>query len=192
MFYLHGTWVEKRGQDTPHPRYGVAYEYDRILEVLAAKGFAVVGESRPEDTDSIDYGKKVAEQAKGLIGQGVPPGNITIAGHSKGAIITMVAANELKNPKVNYGIFGGCLSADGKFGRAYKKFLPKLDDRVMGRFLSLVDKDDDVAESCAGTFRRFGEDNVTEQIFDTGDGHALFYSAEDIWIDPFVAFAMGE
>ena len=50
----------------------------------------------------------------------------------------------------------------------------------MGRFLSLVDKEDDVAGSCTDTFRRFGEDNVTEQIFDTGDGHGLFYQPKDI------------
>jgi len=192
MFYLHGTWVEKKGQDTPHPRYYVTYEYDQILKTLAAKGFVVIGESRAKGTNSTDYGKKVAEQAKSLVGRGVPPGNITIAGHSKGAIITMAAANVLKNPKVNYGIFGGCLSADGKFGRAYKKFIATLDDRVMGRFLSLVDKEDDVAGSCTDTFRRFGEDNVTEQIFDTGDGHGLFYQPKDIWIAPLVAFAMGK
>jgi hypothetical protein len=152
----------------------------------------VIGEDRPEGTDSTDYGERVAEQVKGLIGKGVPPGNITIAGHSKGAIITMVAANVLKNPKVNYGIFGGCLSADGKFGRAYNIFITGLDNRVRGRFLSLVDKDDDVAGSCVDTFRRFGEDNATEQILDTGKSHYLFYQPEDIWIDPLVAFAMGK
>ena len=74
-----------------------------------------------------------------------PSCNITIAGHSKGAIITMVAACVLKNPKVKYGIFAGCFSPDGKFRQACKKFTAKLDDRVMGRFLSLVDRDDVVA-----------------------------------------------
>jgi len=191
IFYLHGTWVEKRGQDTPHPRYGVAYDYDGILETLAGKGFVVIGESRPEDSDSTDYGENVAAAVESLIQKGVPPENITVAGHSKGAIITMVAARALANPMINYGIFGGCLSADEKFGRAYEKFMRGFENPVPGRFLSLVDVDDDVAESCAATFARFGAENTHEKILDTGEGHHLFYAPTPVWIDPLVAFAKG-
>jgi hypothetical protein len=82
LFYLHGRIIELQGRKAVSPDYG-PYEYDGILRALAEAGFEVISEVRPSDT-GLEYGKKIAAQARSLLAAKVPPEHITIAGFSKG------------------------------------------------------------------------------------------------------------
>src|SRR5215204_4667692 len=81
LFYLHGRLIENQGIRPTDPRYGV-YEYEEILNTLAARGFTVVSEARAKDTDVNQYATKVVQQIKTLIKAGVPPQHITVLGAS--------------------------------------------------------------------------------------------------------------
>jgi len=84
LFYLHGRLIENQGIRPTDPRYGV-YEYEEILNTLAARGFTVISEARGKDTDVNQYAAKVVQQIKTLIKAGVPPQHITVLGASKGS-----------------------------------------------------------------------------------------------------------
>ena len=63
LFYLHGAIVESEGKRPKHSTYGY-YEYERILEALAKRGFKVISERRPKGTKSVRYAEKVTLQVK--------------------------------------------------------------------------------------------------------------------------------
>ena len=71
LFYLHGRIIENKGIRPTDPRYGV-YEYEEILNTLAAKGFTVISEARAKDTDVNQYATKVVHQINSLVNAGVP------------------------------------------------------------------------------------------------------------------------
>ena len=59
LIYLHGSIIQTQGRRPTHPDYGV-YEYDEILDALAARGFQVISEARPAGTKVPAYAEKVA------------------------------------------------------------------------------------------------------------------------------------
>src|ERR1041384_3281591 len=108
LFYLHGRIIEDQGaENAVSPEFG-KYEYAEILDTLADRGFVVISEVRPKNTNIVQYAQKVAEQVNGLLKAGEPPGNITVAGASRGAAITHKISSILHNRDLNFVLLAGC------------------------------------------------------------------------------------
>lgn len=171
LLFHHNYYVETKGVN------GDCKYYD-ILKSFSDKGFTVISEIRPKDVSVIEYGKKAAADVHTLLAAGVPPKNITVAGHSKGGVITLQVAAQLQNPKISYAILAGC----GIKGQ--EKGYPDLGS-LKGNFLSLYASSDKIAGSCASAFTREREGfSVKEIVLDNPAGHQLFFKPADIWVEP--------
>lgn len=174
LIYLHGRIIEEEGPRPVSPRFG-AYQYRQILDALAARGFTVVSEVRPKDTDVAAYAAKVAGQVRTLLAAGVPPRRVAVVGFSKGGTIALVAASELHDPELRFVSLAGC--GDWLVERFHLDF--------SGNVLSLYDADDDLATSCARVFagskRPFRH---RESILHVGRGHGTFFRPDPAWLDP--------
>jgi predicted esterase len=174
VLYLHGRIIETHGRRPTHPEYGV-YEYDRIVEALAAHGVQVLSEVRPADTGIGTYGQKVASQIRLLLAAGVPAERITVVGFSKGGIIAIAVSTLLRESDVRYVLLGACSRA----------VFDTAELRVTGRVLSIYEGSDEVGVSCAPLFARSPVAVELEEIrIDTGLRHGAFYEPRDAWLVP--------
>ena len=174
LIYLHGRIIEDKGPRPKDERWGV-YEYQKILEALAAGGEIVISEQRPAKTDVDRFALHVKEQAEALLRAGLPLEHVSIVGFSKGGGIAMRASALLKNPRVNFVFLAAC--GDGDFEHS--------DLKVHGRILSIVEASDDLGRSCASLFDKSGATGEHEEIqIKIGDGHGAFYRPHDAWIVP--------
>ncbi len=181
LFYLHGLALETAG-----PR-AEAYQYRGILDALAARGFEVIGEQRgPVRID--DYAGKVAAQVSGLLRAGVPPGQITVAGHSKGGMITLLVMSTVRNPEVAYVNFAGC-GLPGSGFEGFQRFGQARGPSARGILLSAYDRDDRIAGSCKAALDRMTSATVAERVLDLGGGHEAFYTPKAAWLDVLQAWA---
>ncbi|MCP5108879.1 MAG: alpha/beta hydrolase [bacterium] len=182
LFYLHGRIVEISGIRPTSAKYGV-YEYEKILEALKDKGFIVISEARKGKVNSTAYAKKVAFQIDTLRKAGVPSGNITVVGASKGALIAMQVSTILADKDVNYVIMAGC--SDGVYYR--------YDIDLYGNILSIYDHKDELVGSC----QRFvdkssGVQKYKEIVTKVGTGHGILYKPLKEWLDPVTKWAKGK
>lgn len=176
LLFQHNYYVETKGPN------GDCKYYD-ILKTFSEKGYIVVSEIRPKDASVVEYGKKAAADVRILTTAGVPPQNITVAGHSKGGVIVLQVAAELENPKVNYLILAGC----GMKGleKGYPDFA-----KLKGTFLSLYATSDKVAGSCNSSFSQVksSDSSFKEIALQTDAGHQLFFKPIDLWLEPAIAW----
>jgi dienelactone hydrolase len=189
LIYLHGAWIERHGLGRRHPRHG-HYRLHEIARALAARGFIVIAEARLTETVPPRHAERIADQARRLLGRGVAPRNITIAGHSKGGMMTLAAATLLRAPAMNFVVLAGCGREGSPFRRGYQRFLDRA-AALQGRILSLYDDADREAGSCRDAFFRAPLLEAHEITFSTGLGHGLFYAPRDLWIDAVVSWAGG-
>lgn len=180
IFYLHGRIVEDEGENAVSPEFG-AYEYRKILDALAARGFTVIGEVRPKNTDAIAYSAKIGKQINTLLERGVKPANITVVGGSKGGVIAHRISFDLKNKNLNFVLLAAC-------GKGY---LAQEKPNLYGRVLSIYDyKDNKGAESCAEFFK--ASKNITESKeieLKLGSGHGIIYHPLPEWLEPAIEWA---
>jgi hypothetical protein len=171
FFFLHNYYVEKHGSNG-------ACKYHDILKAFADNGFTVISEVRSGKIVPSEYAKKIVRQVKRLLDAGVSPERITIAGHSKGGVITLCAASQLRNPKIGYIIMAGCEIRS--LAQAYPDFI-----QLKGDFLSIYASSDSIASSCQKVFSKaiIGISNQ-EITLKSDKGHKLFFQPEDIWIEP--------
>ncbi len=183
LFYLHGQIIEVQGPDAVSPHFG-RYEYRRILETFAERGFVVVAEVR-EDGAGAAFVEATARQVRGLLEAGVPADQITVMGFSKGGALTLGVSGLVAADEVGYAILAGCfVDADGAAQRG---------PTLRGRFLSLLDRSDRFSPSCSTLFAY--ADRVRdkrEHVFKTGLDHGLFYRPREDWVDRVVAWARSE
>lgn len=191
LFYMHGHFIELKGLSGSHPRYGI-YEWANIVDTFKAKGFVVVSEARENEVQPVRYAKGVANAVNKLLSKGVPPENITVSGHSKGALMSWLTSGFVANPNVNYVIMASCPPEGTRFRRGFNRFLRRGASNVTGRILNLYDVSDDIGGSCAEVFERAGKVSSKELSFDTGKGHGLFYAPQNNWINAASNWAMGE
>lgn len=181
LFYMHGLAIERGGQRAR------SYNYSGILKALANRDFIVIGEER--SPVSIDvYAEKVAGQVKKLLTAGVPAKNITVAGHSKGGMITMLVMSILAEPDIAYVNFAGC-GVEGSGFSGFLRFADQGAPRARGRLLSAYDRNDQIAGSCKQALEKMTNATVRERVLDNGGGHELFYSPEAGWLDVLQAWA---
>jgi hypothetical protein len=190
LFYLHGAWIEDHGLAATHPQFG-RYQYAEITQAFAARGFVVISEARQGPVDPTAYAQAIANQVKTLMGKGVPADNITVAGHSRGARIALLVASMLATPNVRFVIMAGCEKAAGSFGGDHEQFLQTRAPSLQGRMLSLYDRSDQIAGTCAETFAKAPEGTLQykEVVLDTGRGHGLFFTPQPVWIEPVAAWS---
>lgn len=174
LIYLHARIVEEKG---PHPtdeRFGT-YEYQRILDTLAASGAEVIAEQRPQGTDFRAFGSHVADQVRRLLATGVPAERISVVGFSKGGAIAIVASALLRNPRVTFVLLAPC--GDWVKGRD--------DVDVRGRILSIYEASDEMGTSCEPLFAQASDPGKHREIrIATGAGHGAFYRPRPEWLAP--------
>lgn len=182
LFYLHGQIIEDQGVRPEHPKFGV-YEYEAVLDALAAEGFEVISEPRPPRTDGEAYAEKVVKQIERLLSAGVPAERISVVGFSKGGGIAVAVASMLGNESVRFAFLGTCATRI--------KDRPHLELR--GRILSIYEASDPIAGSCE---EMFSESVIAPEFRELeirlGGGHGAFYRPAPEWIGPVAAWVRGE
>jgi hypothetical protein len=181
LFYMHGFAIEQGG---PRAR---SYDYSGILKELAQRGFVVIGEERSRVRNDA-YAEKVAGQVGKLLAAGVSAKNITVAGHSKGGMITMLVMSMLANPEIAYANFAGCGKEGSGFG-GHLQFAQRRASMARGRLLSAYDSSDQIAGSCKEALDKMTKAVVTERVLNVGGGHELFYTPKAEWLDILQAWA---
>jgi hypothetical protein len=181
MLYLHGRILELEGRKAVSPDFG-AYQYDTILEALAARGFVVIAEVRNFDAGAA-FVRKVAGQVRRLLAAGVPARNITVAGFSKGGGLAVAVAVALADARVNYVFMAGCSKEPAWVQRHAG---------VGGRLLSLYEASDRFTPSCAPLFAKAAGAEEKEIVFRSGLDHGHFYAPRADWLDALSAWALGK
>jgi predicted esterase len=179
LFFFHNYYVETKGPDGD-------CKYFDILKAFTDKGYVVISEVRPKDAPVVEYAKKATSGIQMLLDAGVPPENITVAGHSKGAVIALQVASLLEKPKVNYVIMAGC----GIKGleNAYPDSA-----RLKGQFLSVYASSDKVAGSCSALFLQAKLNASSKEItLESPAGHQLFFKPTDVWLEPVSSWLKNE
>ena len=188
LIYVHGGWPESRRPTEPHPRRGF-YEYDKIVAALAAGGFEVISELRREKTNPRRYARtRVVPQVEALTAAGVPLGNITVAGFSKGGSIALLVATQIRNPAFNFVVMAGC--GAGQVRKSYDSFLANDASKMQGRMLSIYDGKDTIAGTCAEAAAKGQSVTFEETVLELGTGHGAFYSANPAWTEKIASWAM--
>ena len=178
LIYLHGAIIETAGRRPTSPAFGV-YEYDRILEAFAGRGYHVISEARPAGTRVDAYAEKVAGQLRRLVAAGVPPGRIAVVGFSKGGMITIAASSRTGIGELRYVILAGCTSS----------ILERDELALTGRILSIHEATDGIGRSCTPLFRRSPEARETKELrIETGDRHGAFYRPRSEWMEPLLGW----
>lgn len=181
LFYMHGLAIERSG------RRASSYNYSGILKALAERGFIVIGAER-DPVHNVEYAEKVTGQVKKLLTVGVPAKNITVAGHSKGGMITMLVMSILAEPDIAYVNFAGCGRESSGFS-GFRRYAKTRAPRARGRLLSAYDRNDQIAGSCKQALEKMTNAYVTERVLDNGGGHGLFRKPEAEWLDMLEAWA---
>ncbi len=181
LFFLHGQIVENQGPRPTSPRFGV-YEYQKILETFKERGFIVISETRPKNTDVWIYAQKVKAQVMKLLKAGVSPSYITVAGASKGGAIAILASSALKNKELNFVLIASCS----------QRFIQSLISRgvyLWGNVLSIYDSSDQWAGSCQKFLEASSSQNLCrykEIKLNLGLGHGFHFKPLKEWINPAV------
>lgn len=178
LIYLHGGIVQDLGAEAVSEDFG-RYEYQKILEVFKERGFNVISEVRPKETEITGYAEKLSEQIKTLKKRGVADKNIVVVGASLGAYMTIEAAYKLKKKEVQYVLIGLC--SEYAVNR-YKQVKGEL----QGKFLSIYEESDQKG-SCQTIFEPLHRKSKFKEIkVNTGKGHGFLFKPDKEWIDPLV------
>ena len=181
LIYIHGARPESFPLSEPHPTRGL-FEYQNILNALAASGFEVISELRMERTNPRRFARtRVLEQVKSLIAAGVPAQNITLAGFSKCGLIAMIVASQARQPKLNIVNMAGC--GKGKSRQAYDNFLANDASKLSGRMLSIYDQADKISGTCQDVSAKAPRMPFEEEVLTVGGGHGTFYTPRKAWVD---------
>lgn len=175
VFYSHGLIVEGTDPRPIHPEFGV-YQFPEIVQALhASANINLIAHHRPAGTVRENYAQQLTGWVNRLLAAGVPAKNITLVGFSRGAQITLLAANALRESGINTVIMAVCFDGDYPSD-------PQLE--LGGHVLSLYETSD-VVQSCSSLLQRSAEaDSVQEIAITTGLRHGAFYTPLDAWLNP--------
>jgi hypothetical protein len=180
FFFLHNYYVETKGPDGD-------CKYHDLLQSFTEGGAVVISEIRTGKIVPCSYAKNIAGQVNQLLAAGVPPENITVAGHSKGGAIALCVASQLENEKINYVIMAGCEIAGIKKHNLYPDF-----SGLRGRILSIYASSDTIAGSCSQAFSNSGSGLADTEIeLESDKGHQLFFAPETVWLEPMRGWLAG-
>ena len=180
FFFLHNYYVEVKGPDGD-------CKYHDLLQAFNEGGAVVISEVRTGKIIPCSYAQNIADQVNQLLAAGVPPENVTVAGHSKGGAIALCVASLLGNEKINYVIMAGCEIAGIKKHNLYPDF-----SGLKGRILSIYANSDTIASSCAQSFSASGSGLTDTEIeLESDKGHKLFFGPDTVWLDPMRGWLAG-
>jgi len=180
VIYLHGAIIERGNLKPIHPSFGL-YDFPAVQKGLATKDIILISEQRKPKTVAVKYAKKVQSQVNALITKGVKSENITIVGFSKGASITIIASDIIKNAKLNYVIMATCGAWHEKSGQ-----LSKL--RLTGHVLSLYELSDSPGY-CERLAKKSKDiQSFKEVVTNTGKAHGTFFQPSDVWLTPVLSW----
>lgn len=184
LFYLHGAIVETQGAKAYSPQFG-AYQYEDILAAFRKEGFTVMSEYRKPNTDVKEYAHKVAGEINDLLKKGTMPGNITVVGASKGAMIAQYVSSFLANKDVNYVFLSNCNDYN---------FEANPDISFCGNILSIWEKSDVVGGTCEKYKNRsqLPIPHYKEIMLNTGLQHGYIYKPLPEWVQPTIKWAKGD
>jgi pimeloyl-ACP methyl ester carboxylesterase len=185
LIYLHGRIVQERQSARPtHPEWGT-YELEAILEAFRSRGFTVTGEIRPKSATVSQSADHVAQQVRGLLAKGIPPGRITVVGGSMGASIALLASVRLQDADLRFVVLGACLSKN------VEALLAEHGRKPAGRFLSFIETSDELSQPCPAWSASAGGPTLhaREVVLQTGLHHGFLYRPLPQWIEPTAAFA---
>lgn len=174
VFYLHGRIIELQGINAISEQYG-RYEYQRIIDSLKSTRAVVHGEVRMATTDFEAFCQKTSKEIDDLINNGIMPGDITVIGASKGAVMAMNIANQNTHP-INYVL----LAANNDYTEREN------DWNLHGNILAIYEKSDAIG----GKHYQYWIDRSTnakrfKQIeINTGLGHGFLYRPIPEWWEP--------
>lgn len=181
VIYLHARIVEEKGRHPTDEQFGT-YEYQQILDALAASGADVISEQRPLGTDFRAFGARVAGQVRGLQAAGVPAERIAVVGFSKGGAIAIITSALLRDPGITFVFLGAC--GDWVKGRD--------DVDVRGRILSIYEASDELGTSCDPLFAQATNPGEHREIrIATGARHGAFYRPRPVWLQPVLQWVEG-
>ena len=183
LFYMHGRFLEKN-------KNTAVYQYPEILKSFAGSGFSVIGEIRKsaEFAPNI-YARRIFDQVNQLISRGVPASNITVAGHSKGGILTMVASSLIQRDDMRFAVLASC-AYTGKQVNSYNRFIRSRAKQMRGIFLIMWEKSDKGFADCNKAMEVSGVPFRNIRL-SNGGGHRLFYQPKMSWMRPLIKFALG-
>lgn len=173
VFYSHGLIVEGTNPRPVNSRWGT-YEFPEIKAALADTDYNLIAYHRANNTQPKAFAQKLASDVRLLIAKGVPAGNISLIGFSRGGAITILTSNLLANNDVTYIILAGC-------GR-YLQNNPELD--VHGSIYSIFETSDDVGSCQLLIDRSKGVKRFTEISISTDKEHGAFYTPIAEWVVP--------
>jgi hypothetical protein len=192
LFYLHGQPAQKTGeQPAVSPRYG-EYRQADIVAHFEDRGLIVIDDF-PLQNNANRSAAEVVRRMRALMAAGVAPGNITVAGYSKGGYVALLVSSGLGDPRVGYVIMAGC--GTGRNGFAFEQFLAKKRGaRLKGRMLSVFAANDMEAGSCGAAVEQATDGGLVFQEIRirSSKGHGLFYQPLPEWITPVARWARGE
>jgi predicted esterase len=173
LLFFHNNYVEANGPDAD-------CKYYDILQAFSEQGYTVVSELRPRNASVREAAYQSATTVLRLLDSRVPAEQITVAGHSKGAVIALQVAALVGTPKVHYAIMAGC----GIQGLPYPD-----PAKLAGDFFSIYAASDQVAGSCTSFLAQAKPGANSQEIrLDSPAGHQLFFRPTAAWLDPLSAW----
>ncbi len=174
VFFYHGAIAEGTRENPVSEKYG-EYDFRGLKRALDSDDNYLIAEIREKNVSVEKHAKKLAEVVSMLLRKGVPAENISLVGFSRGGGIVATAAGQLDNQDIRYVLLASC---------------PKKTDTphwppFRGRLLSMYEKDDLLAGSCA--FLTEGPRTVNEFkeiALESGLGHGEFYRPQERWLEP--------
>lgn len=173
VFYSHGLIVEGTNPRPVNSRWGT-YEFPEIKAALADAGYNLIAYHRAKNTQPKAFAEKLANDVRLLIAKGVPAGNISLIGFSRGGAITILTSNLLANKDVTYIILAGC-------GR-YLQNNPELE--AYGNIYSIFETSDEVGSCQLLIDRSKDVKRFTEISISTDKEHGAFYKPLAQWVVP--------
>lgn len=181
VVYLHGNIVQQQGRNAVSPTFG-PYLFDDIVTALGRGGRTVHAPIRTGAPSNEDSARHVAGIVRGLLDAGVPAHEITIVGASQGAIIAMLASDELEHPQLRFVLMGAC----NDWVREEVK--PDLH----GHILSIYEAGDPYGASCEALVAgKQGVRSFQELRLETGLSHGFLYRPIAAWIEPVRRWSAG-
>lgn len=181
IFFLHNKFAEEHPLSEAHPEYGKT-QYLEVLDAFKQKGFKVISEKRPANTNIGEYAEKVVKQIDSLLKKGTKPNHITVIGTSKGGYIAQLVSTYLKNPDVNF-VFIGC------YRDTDLKNFPMIN--FCGNILTIYEKSDVFGVSAIKRKEssKFKVSHFKEIELNTGLKHGFLFKPMKEWMEPCIRWA---
>lgn len=173
VFYSHGFIVEGTNPRPENPRWGV-YDFPAIKEALADDAYQLIAYHRPAGKAVAEHVQILVNDVQRLMAAGVKPEQISLVGFSRGGVISIQAASELNNPRLNLVIMASC----------FQGVLKQQQLSISGRVLSIYETSDRPGSCQALIDRSEGVSSFKEVAISTGKEHGAFFMPRPDWLEP--------